>query len=215
MQKSKNSNKKVIVGVVAVLVVIAGVAAYKMFARPSLKSFYVNQSNLIVEANNMEKVEVFAQLESSNTTGSIGIMEVVEKNDQNDQTWIFVIPESQGTTTKIFAQGTTKEGKQTRRFTLSADELKKISRVIEDKNTSQAVLFGTVNSVTGNILSLNILASTTIRVTLVPNAQVTNKAGQKVLPSQLVRGGLVSVTGDFTDETSFTATEVAEENPQI
>ncbi len=216
MRKSNNNNsKKLVIAVVVIVLLIGGIAAYKTFAGPSLKSFYVNQSNLIVEANNMEKVEVFAQLETSNAAASIGVMEIAEQNETNDQTWILTIPANQGTTTKMYAQGTTKDGKTTKQLALPYKTTEEYSRALGKTKTSQAVLFGTVNNVTGNILSLNILASTTIRVTLVPNAQVTNKAGQKVLPSQLVRGGLVSVTGDFTDEISFTATEVAEENPQI
>ncbi|MDQ3077172.1 MAG: hypothetical protein M3Q63_03935 [bacterium] len=216
MRKSNNNNsRKLVISVVALVVLMGGVIAYKIFSGPTLKNFSVNQANLVVEANNMEKVEVYAQQSTSKEASLIGAMEIVEQNDANDQTWILLIPTTMGTTTtKIYAQGTTKEGKATKKLELPYETQEEISRALGQTKTSQAVLFGTVNSVVGNILSLNILASTTVKVTLVPNAQVTNKVGQKILPYQLIKGGLVSVTGDFTDEISFTATEVAEENPQ-
>ncbi len=217
MRKSKKNVNKLVIALIVVVIVIAAVFAYKSFGNTKLNGFYVNQSSFVVEASDMQKVEIFVEKEREPEPKKLGEMEIVEKDADNKQTWIMDVHKTNinQVITNIYAQGTTIDGKVTKRLSLPYKTPEEFTRVLRIGDTPQAVLFGTVNSVTGNILSLNILASTTIRVTLVPDVVVTNKAGQEILPSQLIRGGLVSVTGDFTDETSFTAAEVAEENPQL
>lgn len=212
----RNMRKKNIMLVVILLIVlIGGIYLIKILKGPAIKSFYVNQSNLVVEAQNMGKIDVFVESDATNGVELVGSMELVEQNEENDQTWFLAVPQYIGTSTKIFAQGFTKEGKTTKKVSLPPGELEEVViSSLDQIDNSYAVLFGTVNSVTGNMLSLNIHASTTIKVTLVSDVVVTNKAGQKILPSQLIRGGLVSVTGQFKDEISFVASEVAEELPQ-
>lgn len=201
--------------VILLIVLIGGIYLIKILKGPAIKSFYVNQSNLVVEAQNMGKIDVFVESDATNGVELVGSMELVEQNEENDQTWFLAVPQYIGTSTKIFAQGFTKEGKTTKKVSLPPGELEEVViSSLDQIDNSYAVLFGTVNSVTGNMLSLNIHASTTIKVTLVSDVVVTNKAGQKILPSQLIRGGLVSVTGQFKDEISFVASEVAEELPQ-
>ncbi len=202
-------NKRLIIGILIALVVIAGILWYGYLTAfgPKLKELSVSQPDIVAIGDRLAKIEVFGKSESGSNI-SMGPMELVESSN-GEQTWILEIPAKPLDVKEIFARGYTARGRKTNEVSLAIYGKENLKNELWAEE-SQVVLSGIVKSISGRTITLSTVTPTlsTITVKVDLQAKVFDAQGKVSLLSRVRQGGKVSVTGKYTEETTFTASQV-------
>jgi hypothetical protein len=198
-------NKIIIAVVIVVILVGVGIYGYMTSFGPRIVSFYVAKPALVVEGDRLSKVEVYGVPPKGDNI-LMGTMELVEESN-GAQTWTLTIPDKAVDLKEIFARGYA-GGRTTNKKSLpiKSSEIKNELWAKE----AQVVLNGTVKSISGRTILLNISlpVPTTMNIRLDLKGTIVDAKGKPTTLAQLKPGTPISVTGDYTDETAFTATQI-------
>jgi hypothetical protein len=217
--KTMKKNILIILGVLAILLAVFATVLYSGDKDSKIITFAVEkpdlgQPNFVVTSQKLTAVEILGLPEGAakNKYVSLGKMDLVEKNEQGAETWVMAVPEQPQKLTEVIARGFNEKNRVTSQVTLPIKGTSAITTTLWPTET-RTVLTGTVKSFAGKTISLSvpipqISANATITVTLADKATVVDQKGKPTTVSQIKKGAKISVLGDYTDDASFTATQV-------
>jgi hypothetical protein len=201
--------------IIGIIVIILGGLGWKMYSKSSVnivKSFVVEEGSFVATTQNASKVEVMGVPEGmkmGKDNVNLGTMELVEKNDAGEQTWILATPAEKSSLIEVYAVAYNGEGKQSGTMSLPEKGTEALAQVIWPA-PSEMVIYGLVREISGNTLRLSNGGprAQDIVVTLPENVKILDLKGKAIARSRLTKNTKISVSGNFTDELAFAATYI-------
>jgi hypothetical protein len=157
----------------------------------------------------MKAIEVFGVASTSPDEISFGQMEIAEQTEDGTATWILPILETPQVLDSVYLIGTTNDGKTTDKKELELPAGYTLGLALWPQ-AQQSVVAGTVSSVKGRILTLDVIqpVKSTLTITLATTARVSDEQA-KPIPLTRIRQGIgIAATGQYTTENTFTASQI-------
>jgi hypothetical protein len=202
----------IIIGII--VIIVAGVALSKAFGPGSniIKAFTVEEGTFLATAQNASKIEVMAVPEGKKAgkdSVKLGMMELVEKNDAGEQTWILEVPADKQPYIEVYAQAYDTNNSKAGTVSLPQKTKGELASVLWPA-PKQIIIYGLVREIAGNTMRITNGSAREfdIVVTLANDIKLLDKAGKPITRSRLTRNTMLVLTGNFTDEQAFTATQI-------
>lgn len=198
----------IIIGVI-VLIVIG--LSWNKFGGPGegpIKTFMVDGGSFVAAAQDAEKIDVHAVVEGKSRKDSVllGTMELVEKNNSGEQTWVLQVPPIKSDYTEVYALALNAAGKTVGMFNLPQQTKEDLANTLWPAPKSQTI-YGLVREMSGNTLRLSNGGPRTmdIVITLTPETKLFDDKDKAMTRARLIKNTGIAVTGYFVDEQSFLA----------
>jgi hypothetical protein len=202
----------IIVGVIVLILAAVGLSKQLGTSNNIIKAFSVEEGTFLASAQNASKIDVMAIPEGKTArkdSVKVGTMELVEKNDAGDQTWILEIPKEKQSYVEVYAQAFDAKNKKAGTIPLAQKTKEDITAVLWPA-PKQVIIYGLVRELSGNTMRITNGSAREfdIVVTLVNDIKLLDKVGKPITRSRLTKNTMLVLTGTFTDEQAFTATQI-------
>ncbi len=206
----------IIIGI-CVLVLIVGLVAYKT-ATPEnrLKIFEIDRPDfsstfLVAVGQRLDRVDVFGKVEDKNSEDiKIGTMELVEGNDQGEQSWTLALPKDPLPVIEVYALGFDTENKQVGKLTLPYKGKEQIQATLWPAVPSPSIS-GIVKLISARQITLDVVAfsaTSTIKVKVATDAKVFDVQGRVVPFTRIQKNMKITASGTYADEGTFNASRI-------
>ncbi|MBX4197972.1 hypothetical protein KW782_01415 [Candidatus Parcubacteria bacterium] len=214
-------NALIIVGII--IIIVAGIVWSKYLGPQEniLSAFTVEEGTFVANAKNASKIEVLGVLEGKKLgkdSLNLGTMELVEKNDAGEQTWILATPNEteKRPIAEIYAIAYNTENSEAGKRALPQKGKEAIASAVWPAPV-QMTIFGLVRELSGNTLRLSNGGSRELDIvlTLDSKIQLSDQNGKPITRAKLVKNAKIAATGTFIDEQKFNATQIELNPPQL
>jgi hypothetical protein len=206
--------KRILLIVVGIIVIIGAVLIFNKAANAPkiVKAFTVEEGTFLAIAQDATKIEVYAVPEGKKMgkdNVKLGTMELVEKNDKGEQTWIMPTPEQKQSYIEIYAKPYGAKDSEGATVSLAQKGKDDIASVVWPA-PKQVIIYGLVRELSGNTMRITNGSAREfdIVVTLPADIKLLDQKGKAITRSRLTKNTMLVLTGNFTDEQAFTASQI-------
>jgi hypothetical protein len=205
-------NIAIILGIIIVVIAVVFWKSNNSSQSSIVGSFTIEEGTFVATSTNATKVEILGVLEGKKRGSgdvNLGQMELVEKNSAGEQTWIMMPPTEKRPYAELYARGYNAENKDAGIRSLSVKGKDAIANAVWP-TPKEMTIYGLVRELSGNTLRLSNggARQTDIVVTLDPTIKLYDTTGKTISRTRLTKNTKIMVTGNFTDELAFKASQI-------
>jgi hypothetical protein len=208
--------KRIIAIIIGIIIIIGGIWAWKSSQTSrvnNITSFEAQEGTLSATTKDaVTKVEVYGVLDGKKKGTAdvdLGTMDLVEKNAAGDQTWVLTNTPEKRPYAELFVKAFGVDNKEVGTRSLAIKGKDAITGAVWP-SPKQTTIYGLVRELSGNTLRLSNGGPRTqdIVVSLDPTVKIFDTAGKLITRSRLTKDTKIAVTGNFTNELAFKASQI-------